>query len=145
MPPKKKVYGLANRLPSGAKVVDRKVEYTLKNVLGVGGFGTVYLAQVDCYESASYTVCLLQRAGDRTPYAIKVEPHGNGPLFSESHIYSRLLKEQSLEEFRKMRSALVYLVQDSDSLSLLQKFQHWHCPHTLAQAHLRMVRSSCAI
>ena len=78
--PKVAQYGcqLAPRLPSGVKMTDvRQSQWTLGRSIGSGGFGDIYLiGRGDSCE-------------DDSKFVVKLEPHNNGPLFTEMHTMYR--------------------------------------------------------
>ena len=100
---KKAQYGcqLAPSLPSGLSFQDvKKQKWTLGNsyppsdafflnfdlisgkAIGSGGFGDIYLC-------GKGDVC-----NEESEYVVKLEPHDNGPLFTEMHVLYRLGLEQ---------------------------------------------------
>nr|XP_023016800.1 serine/threonine-protein kinase VRK1-like [Leptinotarsa decemlineata] len=93
--PKRKAangYKLAEPLPKGAILEDlAKKKWKLGPSIGQGGFGEIYSAQ----EADS--------GGSKYPYVIKIEPHGNGPLFVEMHFYMRNCKPDDVEQFKKQK------------------------------------------
>lgn len=64
------------------------------NILGVGGFGEIYLASDNVAQKV---------VGNNAEYVIKVEPHTNGPLFAEMHCYMRVAKPEHIETWKKDR------------------------------------------
>uniref|UniRef100_A0A183C9X2 non-specific serine/threonine protein kinase n=1 Tax=Globodera pallida TaxID=36090 RepID=A0A183C9X2_GLOPA len=90
MAPARKVPKLHNKsvaVKSGTKFVDgRKQEFTVGKEIGQGGFGRIYEGV---------------QAGSRLAVAIKMEPPANGPLFTEMHVYMRVLKLEHLEKWKK--------------------------------------------
>jgi serine/threonine protein kinase len=62
--------------------------WTLGPVIGKGGFGEIYAAYDGDKNDKDY------------PYAVKIEPHANGPLFVEMNFYIRVAKTEDIESFR---------------------------------------------
>ncbi|KAH7730755.1 Protein kinase domain containing protein [Aphelenchoides avenae] len=74
-------------LPPSTKIVDSaKKEYVVQKEIGEGGFGRIYEGRAVSSGNA---------------VAVKMEPHGNGPLFTEIHVFQRLFKEPALLEWQK--------------------------------------------
>ena len=69
-----------------------KEVWTIGKSIGVGGFGEIYLC------STGETKC-----GDNAPFAVKIEPHENGPLFVEMNFYLRTAKSEMVEDFCKKK------------------------------------------
>ncbi|CAI4222466.1 unnamed protein product [Auanema sp. JU1783] len=86
--PKKKLHELAVLLPEGTKINDpsKKKDYVLGKQFATGGFGRIYT----CKE-----------VGTKEDLVVKVEPSGNGPLFTEVNVFQRLLKKEFIEAFKK--------------------------------------------
>lgn len=81
---KKNGYAMPKKLPVGSALQDTaKVQWISGQSIGVGGFGEIYCA---CRADAK-----VKNAKDY-PNVIKIEPHGNGPLFVEMHFYMRNAK-----------------------------------------------------
>lgn len=89
MPPKRKpkAHVKCAIVPSGFKFVDgNKSEFVVGKEIGQGGFGRIYDGlQVTTKKSV----------------AIKMEPMGNGPLFTEMHVYQKILKKEHLDQWCK--------------------------------------------
>ena len=66
--------------------------WTIGKSIGVGGFGEIYLC------CTGETKC-----GDNAPFAVKIEPHENGPLFVEMNFYLRTAKSEMVEDFCKKK------------------------------------------
>ncbi|XP_022185415.2 serine/threonine-protein kinase VRK1 [Nilaparvata lugens] len=97
--PKKKkgLYKLPDPLPKGLKVVDnQKKEWEIGESIGTGGFAEVYSAKESNKETASKNAI-------KYPFAIKVEPKENGPLFCEIHFYMRATKPELIAEWKKTK------------------------------------------
>eukprot|EP00057_Strongylocentrotus_purpuratus_P013099 XP_011667573.1 PREDICTED: serine/threonine-protein kinase VRK1-like [Strongylocentrotus purpuratus] len=94
MPPKgrKKAYKLPDPLPEGDVLQDvRKKEWRLGKPIGQGGFGMIYKAS----ENTSG-----KTKSDGT-YVIKIEPHENGPLYTELHFYQRAAQVDQVAKWQK--------------------------------------------
>ncbi|XP_032356531.1 serine/threonine-protein kinase VRK1 [Etheostoma spectabile] len=101
MPPKAKAAGkgrapakrkLAEEFPPGEVLIDTgKKAWKLGAPIGQGGFGLIYLADVNSAKSV----------GPDAHYVIKVEPSDNGPLFSELKFYMRAAKPDLIESWMK--------------------------------------------
>ena len=88
---KKAQYGcqLAPRLPQGITLQDvRTQKWTLGKAIGSGGFGDIYL----CSKSDA--------CEDDSVFVVKLEPHANGPLFTEMHCLLRLGLQQHREDWK---------------------------------------------
>jgi len=87
----------ASNLPvvvkSGLKITSNKQEFIVGKQIGEGGFARIYDGQqVDTKESV----------------AIKMEPLANGPLFTEMHVFMKVLKQEMLDAWKK-RQGLRFL------------------------------------
>uniref|UniRef100_A0A8C6VH25 VRK serine/threonine kinase 1 n=1 Tax=Naja naja TaxID=35670 RepID=A0A8C6VH25_NAJNA len=81
---------LAEEFPPGEVFTDLlKKEWKLGPVIGKGGFGCLYLANVNSSESVT----------SDAPYVIKVEPSDNGPLFTELSFYMRAAKPELIKKW----------------------------------------------
>ncbi|KAK6737653.1 hypothetical protein RB195_020019 [Necator americanus] len=95
MPPKRapnsKLHQLAVELPLNTIISDSttKKQYCVGRQFATGGFGRIYT----CTE-----------VGSKTELVVKVEPYGNGPLFTEMNVFIRILKKEQIEEFMKSRN-----------------------------------------
>ena len=89
MAPARKVPKLHKKtvdLAEGTRFVDtQKQEFVIGKEIGQGGFGRIYEGK---------------QAGTKLAVAIKVEPHDNGPLFTETHVYQRILKADHLAAWK---------------------------------------------
>nr|XP_020653612.1 serine/threonine-protein kinase VRK1 isoform X1 [Pogona vitticeps]XP_020653613.1 serine/threonine-protein kinase VRK1 isoform X1 [Pogona vitticeps] len=86
-PPKRK---LAEEFPPGEVFTDLlKKEWKLGQVIGKGGFGCLYLADVNSSKAVT----------SDAPYVIKVEPSDNGPLFTELSFYMRAAKPDLIKKW----------------------------------------------
>ncbi|XP_038146576.1 serine/threonine-protein kinase VRK1 [Cyprinodon tularosa] len=103
MPPKSKAAGkgrapakrkLAEEFPPGEVLTDNaKKSWKLGAPIGKGGFGLIYLAEQNSEKPV----------GPDAGYVIKVEPHENGPLFSELHFYMRAAKPDIIQSWLKSK------------------------------------------
>ncbi|GIX77820.1 hypothetical protein CEXT_208391 [Caerostris extrusa] len=85
---------LPDPLPNGAILTDViKRQWRLGKSIGLGGFGEIYLASDD----------IKKKPGLDAKYVIKIEPHTNGPLFSEMHFYHRVGKSAHIEEWKRKK------------------------------------------
>uniref|UniRef100_A0A8C4V269 VRK serine/threonine kinase 1 n=1 Tax=Falco tinnunculus TaxID=100819 RepID=A0A8C4V269_FALTI len=66
-------------------------EWKLGIPIGQGGFGRLYLADVNSSKSV----------GGDAPYVAKVEPSQNGPLFTELKFYMRAAKPDEIQKWTK--------------------------------------------
>ncbi|XP_066468326.1 serine/threonine-protein kinase VRK1 [Tiliqua scincoides] len=86
-PPKRK---LAEEFLPGEVFTDlAKKTWKLGPVIGKGGFGCLYLADVNSSKSVT----------SDAPYVIKVEPSDNGPLFTELKFYTRAAKPELIKKW----------------------------------------------
>ncbi|KAG8235459.1 hypothetical protein J437_LFUL014089 [Ladona fulva] len=83
---------LAKPIPKGEHITDlKKSKWIIGSPIGQGGFGVIYSG---FSESENTKKC-------EPPYVIKIEPHGNGPLFVEMHFYMKVGKKDDIEEWKK--------------------------------------------
>lgn len=74
-------YKMPEPIPKGTVLTDiAKKQWRLGSAIGLGGFGEIYEAQDASKPSTKY------------PFAVKIEPHENGPLFVEIHFYMKNAK-----------------------------------------------------
>ncbi|XP_034015329.1 serine/threonine-protein kinase VRK1 [Thalassophryne amazonica] len=85
-------------LPGEVLTDNAKKAWKLGAPVGQGGFGLIYLADVNSAKPV----------GADAPYVIKVEPSDNGPLFSELKFYMRAAKPDLIQKWIKSRK-LKYL------------------------------------
>ncbi|XP_031831790.1 serine/threonine-protein kinase VRK1 [Nomia melanderi] len=94
--PKKKaskLYKMPDPISPGEILTDiTKKQWILGKSIGIGGFGEVYSA-------APYS----GKTPKDYPNVIKIEPHGNGPLFVEMHFYMRNAKSDEIDNWRKKK------------------------------------------
>ncbi|NXG98176.1 VRK1 kinase, partial [Loxia leucoptera] len=92
----------AGRAPSKVKLAElfslgevladtSRKEWKLGVPVGEGGFGRLYLADVNSSKSV----------GSDAPYVAKVEPSQNGPLFTELKFYMRAAKPDEIQKWTK--------------------------------------------
>ncbi|CAL4186132.1 unnamed protein product, partial [Meganyctiphanes norvegica] len=78
-----KGFTLPDPIDPGEVLTDvTKKQWIIGKSIGVGGFGEIYLAS----DNVKKTV------DDSANYCVKIEPHTNGPLFTEMHCYMRVHK-----------------------------------------------------
>ncbi|KAH8028198.1 hypothetical protein HPB51_014153 [Rhipicephalus microplus] len=104
-PPKKKAVKKAPRvaanghrlpdpLPAGEVLTDLfKKQWRLGKAVGLGGFGEIYLASDEVSKPVDASAA----------YVIKIEPHSNGPLFTEINFYLRVGKAEQIDQWVKQR------------------------------------------
>ncbi|XP_023931169.1 serine/threonine-protein kinase VRK1 isoform X3 [Lingula anatina] len=86
-----KAYQLAAPLPEGTILADIfKRQWKVGKAVGSGGFGLLYSAT-----SADNTL-----DGTAKDYVVKIEPHGNGPLFCELAFYQRVAKPDMIDQWK---------------------------------------------
>ncbi|XP_078033881.1 uncharacterized protein LOC144468344 [Augochlora pura] len=86
-------YKLPDPISPGEIVKDLKDnQWILGKSIGIGGFGEIYCA-------ASYN----GKTPKDYPNVIKIEPHGNGPLFVEMHFYLRNAKPDEINAWKKKK------------------------------------------
>ncbi|KAK6048922.1 hypothetical protein COOONC_13573, partial [Cooperia oncophora] len=94
MPPKRvakgKLHQLAVELPFKTIISDlsTKKQYCVGRQFATGGFGRIYT----CNE-----------VGSKTELVVKVEPAGNGPLFTELNVFLRIFKPDQIAQFMRDR------------------------------------------
>ncbi|KAJ8670481.1 hypothetical protein QAD02_001740 [Eretmocerus hayati] len=92
--PRKKAangYKMPDPIPKGEIVTDlKKQRWIFGSSIGVGGFGEIYAA-------APYK----DKTPTDYPAVIKIEPHGNGPLFVEMHFYMRNASPNDINAWKK--------------------------------------------
>ncbi|XP_073250180.1 serine/threonine-protein kinase VRK1-like [Porites lutea] len=81
-------------LPVGIILTDlTKKTWRIGRLIGWGGFGALYLASPDNGSAV----------GENAEHVIKVEPHTNGPLFTELAFYQRVAKPELINSWCKSR------------------------------------------
>ncbi|XP_014220249.1 serine/threonine-protein kinase VRK1 [Trichogramma pretiosum] len=97
--PKKKGangYKLPDPIPKGEILTDmRKQKWKIGTSIGVGGFGEIYCAVPA--ENGNKPL-------SEYPAVIKIEPHGNGPLFVEMHFYMRNANPADINKWKKEKN-----------------------------------------
>uniref|UniRef100_A0A7I4Y5C3 non-specific serine/threonine protein kinase n=1 Tax=Haemonchus contortus TaxID=6289 RepID=A0A7I4Y5C3_HAECO len=94
MPPKRvtkaKLHQLAVELPLKTVISDlsTKKQFCVGRQFATGGFGRIYT----CNE-----------VGSKTELVVKVEPYGNGPLFTELNVFMRIFKPDQVAQFMRER------------------------------------------
>ena len=68
-----------------------KREWVVGDPVGKGGFGMIYL----CDQKGQSNDL------DNARYVMKIEPKGNGPLFTEINYYQRNCRESEIDKFAK--------------------------------------------
>ncbi|GAB1861817.1 non-specific serine/threonine protein kinase [Camponotus japonicus] len=92
-PKKKGGYLMPDPISAGEILTDMsKGQWILGKSIGVGGFGEVYSA-------APYSGKLPKDYSN----VIKIEPHGNGPLFVEMHFYMRNCKPDEIDSWQRKK------------------------------------------
>ncbi|PSN32502.1 Nucleosomal histone kinase 1 [Blattella germanica] len=95
-----KGYKLPDPIRNGEILKDgMKKEWQIGPSIGIGGFGEIYSAS-DITDSPKKKASF--------PYAVKIEPHGNGPLFVEMHFYIKVAKPIEIESWMKNRKLKVF-------------------------------------
>lgn len=86
---------IAPPISEGHNLRDSKQRtWTVGKAIGSGGFGAIYL----CQPGNTKVV------GDDAEYVVKIEPHSNGPLFVEMHVFTRLAQDHQVAEWRPRQS-----------------------------------------
>ncbi|KAM0736008.1 Nucleosomal histone kinase 1 [Formica fusca] len=97
-PKKKGGYLMPDPIPAGEILTDmHKGQWILGKSIGVGGFGEVYSA-------APYSGKILKDYLN----VIKIEPHGNGPLFVEMHFYMRNCKPDEINNWQRNKKLAAF-------------------------------------
>ncbi|XP_037072626.1 serine/threonine-protein kinase VRK1-like isoform X2 [Pollicipes pollicipes] len=82
------------RLPPGLTLIDvTQRRWRLGRSIGIGGFGEIYCADRDDGGPV----------GADAAHVVKVEPHSNGPLFSEMHCYHRVARADMIDAWRRQQ------------------------------------------
>ncbi|XP_062503194.1 serine/threonine-protein kinase VRK1-like [Corticium candelabrum] len=91
----KSSYDFPEPMPVGEVLADmQKGNWKLGKSIGRGGFGELYLAQ--------RTLKQMSEDEDKEAnYVVKIEPEGNGPLFTEIHFYTRVGKAETIQTWCK--------------------------------------------
>uniref|UniRef100_A0A069DZ43 non-specific serine/threonine protein kinase n=1 Tax=Panstrongylus megistus TaxID=65343 RepID=A0A069DZ43_9HEMI len=89
-------YSFPDRLPEGEVLRDSsKKEWVLGPTIGKGGFGEIYSASENGKFDATH------------PYAVKIEPHENGPLFMEKNFYIKIANRADVESWKQSKKIKV--------------------------------------
>jgi len=93
---KQRVSPKAHQLPepirAGEILTDTlKKQWQIGTSIGTGGFGEIYRASDD----------VSRPVAENAEYVVKIEPHSNGPLFSEMHFYIKAAKPDLISEWMK--------------------------------------------
>jgi len=89
----KAAYGcdIAPPVPPGTVLRDSRLKtWTVGKAIGSGGFGAIYLCDRGEQEGI----------GDDAEFVVKIEPHSNGPLFVEMHVFLRLGMEEHMASWK---------------------------------------------
>ncbi|CAL4069548.1 unnamed protein product [Meganyctiphanes norvegica] len=87
-------FKLPDPIPEGEVLTDMtKKKWKLGKSIGCGGFGEVYFASTN----------VKGKVGKGAKFCVKVEPHKNGPLFTEMHCYIRTSKPEEIEKWMNDR------------------------------------------
>jgi len=89
----KAAYGcdIAPPVPPGTVLKDSRLKtWTVGKAIGAGGFGAIYLCDRGEHDSI----------GDDSEFVVKIEPHSNGPLFVEMHVFLRLGMEEHMASWQ---------------------------------------------
>jgi len=98
---KGKKHILFEKLPKGQVVLDlMKCRWSVGNAIGTGGFGYIYLTEKITGDEKSLPSSYSS--------VMKVEPHSNGPLFTELAFYQRVAKKEKIKEWINLKK-LKYL------------------------------------
>lgn len=85
----KKTHTLPPPICKGEVLTDiLKRKWKIGASIGIGGFGEIYSA-----------FSVNENGRHEENYVIKIEPHSNGPLFSEMHFYQRAAKADDINEW----------------------------------------------
>lgn len=88
--PRGKLHVLAKKVAEKTTITDtRKQSFVIETEFAKGGFGRIYSAHQ--VENKTFG-----RAGS---LAVKIEPQGNGPLFTEVTVFQRILKPEMLKSW----------------------------------------------
>lgn len=85
---------LPDPLPAGEILTDLcRKQWRLGKAVGLGGFGEIYLA----------SDVVSKPVDANAPFVVKIEPHSNGPLFTEINFYHRVGKAEQINQWVKDR------------------------------------------
>jgi len=94
---RKAAYGcdIAPPVPEGQILKDsRQRTWTVGRAVGSGGFGAIYLCQNGQHKESS----------DDAEYVVKIEPHTNGPLFVEMHVFMHIGQDHQVAQWNPRQS-----------------------------------------
>ncbi|KAL5105067.1 Serine/threonine-protein kinase VRK1 [Taenia crassiceps] len=84
----KRVYKIAEEIKEGFEISDHQSStWIVGEAIAQGGFGSIYVASSKKNPKAK-------------SYVLKIEPQENGPLFTETHFYTRVCKQELLDEWK---------------------------------------------
>ncbi|CDS38075.1 vaccinia related kinase 1 [Echinococcus multilocularis] len=84
----KRVYKIAKAIKEGFEISDpHSNTWIVGEAIAQGGFGSLYVASSKKNPRAK-------------SYVLKIEPQENGPLFTETHFYTRVCKQELLDEWK---------------------------------------------
>ncbi|VDD74850.1 unnamed protein product [Mesocestoides corti] len=87
----KRAYNIAKPISTGLELSDQRSNvWIVGEAIGQGGFGRLYSASSKQHPQAKN-------------FVIKIEPQENGPLFTETHFYTRVCKQDLLDEWKQRR------------------------------------------
>jgi len=82
---------IAPPVPSGTVLKDNRLKaWTTGKAIGAGGFGAIYLCDRGEQDGIR----------DDSEFVVKIEPHSNGPLFVEMHVFLRLGLEEHMANWQ---------------------------------------------
>ncbi|XP_077537089.1 serine/threonine-protein kinase VRK1-like isoform X2 [Haemaphysalis longicornis] len=85
---------LPDPLPAGEILTDLcRKQWRLGKAVGLGGFGEIYLA----------SDVVSKPVDANAAFVVKIEPHSNGPLFTEINFYHRVGKAEQINQWVKER------------------------------------------
>ncbi|VDM32160.1 unnamed protein product [Hydatigera taeniaeformis] len=84
----KRAYKIAKEIKEGFEISDQHSNtWIIGEAIAQGGFGSLYVASS-------------KRNPKAKSYVLKIEPQENGPLFTETHFYTRVCKQELLDEWK---------------------------------------------
>ncbi|CAL4246919.1 unnamed protein product, partial [Meganyctiphanes norvegica] len=90
-----KGFRLPDSIQAGEVLTDmNNKQWKMGRRIGTGGFGVIYLASDD----------IGREVDDSAQHCVKIEPHSNGPLFTEMHCYMRIAKNEDIENWMLQRN-----------------------------------------
>lgn len=82
---------------SGFKITSNKVEYVIGKQIGEGGFARIYEG-------------VKTEGTKKESVAVKMEPLSNGSLFTEMHVFMKVLKQEMLDGWKKRKGDFLFLI-----------------------------------